>query len=92
MMCLAFFKMSTPNDKTGETVHPQDTPEPEGENGQAGLGGPLAIHPPIDPNQPRNGSKHKTPFWEKAAVVVAFGLLIVNFFQMRATKEAAEPP
>ncbi|HUC42235.1 MAG TPA: hypothetical protein VL913_00685 [Candidatus Micrarchaeaceae archaeon] len=36
-----------------------------------------------------NGGKHNTPFWEKLAVLIALGLLIVNIFQMRATQKSA---
>jgi len=48
----------------------------------------------VIPTQPNENSSNKsqkgTPLWEKLAVLTAIGLLIVNFFQMRATQDAVE--
>jgi hypothetical protein len=82
-------KMNAPNDNPSNAIHPQDTPEPEAQGSQARSSGPLVIHSPANSPPSENGRGHKTPFWEKAAVGVAFGLLIVNFFQMCATYRAA---
>lgn len=83
-------KRFTPSQDSRETVHPQDTPEREGHSSQALSTGPLVIDSPINPHKSNNESKHKTPFWEKAAVLVALGLLLVNICQMRATQKAAD--
>jgi len=81
----------TPNEDARETVRPQDAPEPEGPSSQAQpTRGPLAIHSPVDTNQSHDGGRDETPFWEKAAVIIAFGLLIVNWYQGRQTKKAAD--
>jgi hypothetical protein len=46
---------------------------------------------PAKPNQDTlDGNKKRTPLWEKLAVITAIGLLIVNFFQMRATQNAVD--
>jgi hypothetical protein len=46
---------------------------------------------PAQPNErSSDGSKKRTPLWEKLAVLTAIGLLTVNFFQMRATQDAVE--
>lgn len=47
------------------------------------------VQSPRNPENARERRKRKTPWWEKAAVLVALGLLVVNFFQMRSTDKAA---
>jgi hypothetical protein len=51
-----------------------------------------ALLVPNVPTQPGgsspNRSKQRTPFWEKLAVLIALGLLVVNICQTRATRDA----
>lgn len=47
------------------------------------------VETPVNPNKSEQNGTKKTPLWEKAAVFIALGLLVVNFFQMRATDRAA---
>jgi hypothetical protein len=82
-------KVRAPNDNASKTVYPQDTSEPERQGRQTVSGGSLVFHPPIDSSKSDNSSKHETPSWEKAAVVVAIALLLVNWFQGCQTKKAA---
>ena len=83
-------KMHTPNDETGEPVQPQDAPAQETPTAQTAAGRVLVVQSPGNPSNPKDSRKHKTPWWEQAAVVIAFGLLIVNYCQMRATKKSAD--
>ena len=45
---------------------------------------------PVDASKPDDTRNRKTPWWEKAAVAIAFGLLIVNIYQMKATQKSAD--
>jgi hypothetical protein len=49
--------------------------------------------PPTQPTDPNRGDRRRTPWWKKvldfAPPLITFGLLLVNIYQMRATKEAA---
>jgi hypothetical protein len=83
-------RSDAPNENASETVHPQDTSTPEGQSDQSGPRGPLVIHPPVDTSKSNNSGNHTTPFWEKAAVLVALGLLVVNTMQMCASKKSAD--
>jgi hypothetical protein len=70
----------TPHDSSA-SKYPRTTPQPS----------LISNIAPINPNEKTTeGSKKRTPFWEKAAVLVALGLLIVNICQMRSTEKAAE--
>lgn len=84
-----FPQVRTPNKDAAETVHPQHTPAPEAQRSEGGST-PLVINPITNPQNAENNRQHNTPRWEKAAVLIAFGLLVVNFFQMRSTEKAAE--
>jgi hypothetical protein len=45
---------------------------------------------PRNPDEEKpDGGKKRTPLWEKLAVLIALGLLVVNIFQMRSTQKAA---
>jgi len=74
----------------GEAVHPQDSTAQK--NASALKDATLVSDViPTPPNASKaNGSKKHTPLWEKLAVVIAFGLLIVNICQMRSTEKAAK--
>jgi hypothetical protein len=84
-----YSKSRTPDDKTHETISPLDRPASQAQSGQSRTVRPLVIDSSIDPGQSNKGSKRNTPVWEKAAVLVALGVLIVNYFQMRSTEKAA---
>jgi hypothetical protein len=85
-----FSRLHTASDDARETARPQGTPEPERQFSHAPPGGPLVIYPPIDTNKSDNGNKDKTPFWEKAAVLIALGLLVVNLFVALSANDSAE--
>jgi hypothetical protein len=91
---LAFFcgwssaKLGAPDEDVSKTVHPQDIPAPEPQRGESGPP-PLVINSIVNPPGADNNHKRDTPFWEKAAVVVALGLLIVNIFLLHVTNKAA---
>lgn len=82
--------MSAPNHESSESIRPQDTPKDENDGSRTPFGGMLMVHSPVDTNQSKNSGQNKTPFWEKAAVVVAFGLLLVTWYQGYQTEKAAE--
>jgi hypothetical protein len=48
------------------------------------------VQPPFNPGNPKDRRRRKTPWWEIAAVAIAFGLLIANGFQGCQTKRASE--
>lgn len=72
----------------GQPIHPQDSTGSK--NPDISRQATLIANPAPTPPNPgnANGDKHKTPLWEKLAVGIALGLLVVNFFQMRATQDA----
>ena len=77
-----------------ESVHAQDTTKQKSASPPKE---PAIISDiPISPstNQDTKGSENGTPLWKKVleytAIFVALGLLVVNIFQMRATKKAAK--
>jgi hypothetical protein len=87
-----FSKLHAPNDDSGESICREDTPKQKSDGSQSfsTSTGPFTIHSPTDPSRAEDSSGHKTPWWEKAAVFVALGLLVVNTFQMCATKKSAD--
>jgi hypothetical protein len=85
-----------PDSKPGELpeqasnpVHPQDAATPETQR-DAGGPPPLIINPIANTPNPENNRQSNTPLWEKAAVLIAGGLLIVNIFLLCSTKKAAD--
>lgn len=81
---------SAPNKNSGESIHPQDSTTNENQNVSTNLS-LITNATPTPPNSDNaNGGKRNTPFWEKLAVLIALGLLIVNIFQMRATQKSAD--
>jgi hypothetical protein len=82
--------MRTPNKESGESVRPQDTPEQETPTSQTTEGRVLMVQTPANPSSPKDRRKRKTPWWEKTAVIIALGLLFVNWYQGCQTKKAAE--
>jgi hypothetical protein len=83
-----FSKLRTPTNNGSKTVHPQDTPAPETQRDESGS--PSLIINSIANAPNSDNGKRDTPFWEKAAVMIALGLLIVNWYQGCQTKKAAE--
>ncbi len=75
-------------DGSSKTVHPQDTPAPETRRNENGPP-PLVINSIANPPDAENNRKPNTPLWEKAAVLAAFGLLVVNVLLWCSTKKAA---
>jgi hypothetical protein len=67
-----------------------DTPEQETPTSQTTAGGVRMVQTPADPNNPKDRRRRKTPWWEKAAVIIAIGLLLANWYQGCQTKKAAE--
>ena len=86
---LLFAWSSSKGNQRREPVHPQDSTSSKDDDtrSQPAL---IANVVPSKPNtESADGGKKRTPLWEKLAVLVALGLLIVNIFQMRATQDAA---
>jgi hypothetical protein len=75
------------SNNAGESVHPQDIPKPE--TGLAPARQTLIVKSPLDETKSDTKSQKGTPVWEIAAVLIALGLLVVNIFQLRANKRAA---
>ena len=48
------------------------------------------VQAPTNASNSRNATKQERPWWEKVAVVIAFGLLIANWYQGCQTKRAAD--
>jgi len=48
------------------------------------------VHSPVNSEKTNHVSGQGRPWWEKAAVGIAFALLIVNFVQMSSTEKAAK--
>lgn len=90
LLIWVFSKLSTPSDNFGEFIRSQDTPKAERHGSQPRSARELIVHPPTDSHKSDNGGGQKRAWWEKAAVCIAFGLLVLNFFQMRATQNAAD--
>ena len=86
----ALSKVRTPNDESGQPVRPQDTPEREAQSRESPLGRPLIVNSPTNSEKSDYGSRHKNPWWEKAAVIVAVFLFAANWFQGCQTKRAAD--
>jgi len=84
-----------PTHNPSESVAPEDTTKTER---NLAPGQPLIV-PQIPPTPPKSPQPHQqgsdnTPPWKKylemVAVIIAFGLLVVNVLQMCATKKAAD--
>ncbi len=69
---------------------------PQSENNSAPVQPILPQPPPAPPNppNPHGGTRGTTPLWKKVvevgAVIIAFGLLIVNIFQANSAQSAAD--
>jgi len=86
---LLFALWPSKRNQSSKSVHPQDSTDNKDAGTQTQTTPIAKIVPtPPDSSNPK-GSKDGTPFWEKLAVVVAIGLLIVNICQMRSTEKAA---
>jgi hypothetical protein len=87
---LLFALLPSKRDQSSESVHPQDSTGNKDADAKkyTTLGANVIPTPPNSGNA--DGSKHKTPLWEKLAVIAAFGLLLVNICQMRSTEKAAK--
>lgn len=70
-----------------KTVHPENGADNEHTNSPAQSRLVPNSIPGLPDSDKANESKRRTPFWEKLAVLVAIGLLIVNIFQVRAVKK-----
>jgi hypothetical protein len=87
---LFFTKMSAPNDDSSEPLHPGNPPERETPTRRTAERKVLMVQPPTNSDTPEDRPQRKSPWWEKAAVLIALGLLIVNIYQMRATQKSAD--
>lgn len=75
--------------KNYQAIPPNDTTKPEGNTAPQQVGFvPNAIPSPQQTYYPHGGKK-RTPGWEKAAVVVALGILFVNAWQSWETRKSA---
>jgi hypothetical protein len=76
-------------DQSSEAVHPQDSTNAKHAQAQrqAAFSANIVPTPPNSSSAER--SKKSTPLWEILAVLIAFGLLVVNICQMRSTDKAA---
>ena len=82
---------SKPDESTeqpSEAVHPEDQSAPEIQRNGGGPP-PLVVSSVTDAPNPKNNRRPNTPPWEKVAVIIAGGLLVVNIFAMCAAKSAA---
>lgn len=86
---------SEPAQKASEAIHPKDSTNPDR---QLTPGEPQVtshiIPPPTNPPETNQGADGRTPPrkhpLEKAAVLIALGLLVVNTMQMCASKKSAD--
>jgi hypothetical protein len=87
-------KLSAPGQDPSETIPPQDTPTPESRQGEIGSSVGSQIPPPLSLQNQSDMRKDNTPLWEKgAAITIAagtIGLLVINIFLLRATKQSAD--
>lgn len=84
---LALF--TSKSNKSCNPVHPQDGPGNKDTHAQTQSVLTANIVPTRPNSDSAKGSKNRTPLWEKFAVLIALGLLIVNICQMRSTEKAA---
>lgn len=88
---LALFT-SKPN-QADESVYPQGSVGNKDSDAQTKAALTAAAPTAAAPTAPKSGSakngEHSTPLWEKAAVLIALGVLSVNTCQMRSTEKAA---
>jgi hypothetical protein len=86
---LLFALLPSKRNHSGKS-HPQDRPSNKDSDTQR----QTALTPNIAPAPRDSGStgesKKKNPLWEKLAVLIALGLLIVNVCQERATQDAVK--
>jgi hypothetical protein len=82
-----------PSDKSSETIGPQDQAPIDLAPGKASIV-PQIGPTPIAAEPANEGSEDRTPKWKKrlefSAAGIAIGLLLVNIFQLSATKNAAD--
>jgi hypothetical protein len=75
-------------------IHPQDTADHKCGSSRAKVDVVSQVPPPPSERNDTNRSKDPTPRWKKiaeiAVAVSTLGLLIVNIFQSRATRDAAD--
>lgn len=76
--------------QSSESIHPKDSADNEDNKVKAKTVLAANAVPRIPDTNSTNGRKYRTPPWEKLAVLIALGLLIVNICQTRATKKAAK--
>jgi hypothetical protein len=87
---LSLRKPPTQNDKKNyQAIPPNDTTDPKGNTAPQKVGFVSNTIPSPQQNYYSNGSKKRTPGWEKAAVVVALGILCVNAWQSWETRKSA---
>jgi hypothetical protein len=86
-------KLSAPNQDVGKTIPPQDSTGEESNcrQFQSAIVSEMRPSPPKDTGTDKR--KDHTPLWKKliewGTLLVAIGLLVVNIYQMSATKKAA---
>ena len=71
-------------------IHPKDRSDAKGDTTQEQVRFVPNTIPPPQQNKGSDKSKRRTPGWEKAAVLVALGILGVNAWQSYETRKAAE--
>jgi hypothetical protein len=87
-------QLRTPNDDGSETIHPQHGTAPKDRLSR--FDSMTAAQTPPTPTQPYQPDRRKdnTPPWKKraeiAAIAVAIGLLAINIFLWRSTRDAAK--
>lgn len=82
-----FSRTRHPKNKADSPIHPHDTPPQKTEAGNSANAG--IVHPQGGLKTPDDDCKRKTPVWEKAAVLVALGIGVVNTLQYCANYKAA---
>jgi hypothetical protein len=86
-------KSGSPQNR-GESVSPQNATKEQRNRRNIEPAIVAQIAPTLVNQEYPNRRKEDTPRWKKwaeiAAVLIAFGLLVVNIFQMRATQKASE--
>jgi hypothetical protein len=81
---------SKPNKVPQQISKPQSPEQAAGPECQSSRSASPIAHSPANTPDSKDGKNSGTPFWEKAAVVIALALLIVNICQTRATQKAAD--
>lgn len=84
-------KLRAPIQESSESVCPEDTPEEKNRYRHTEPATISQIPPTPAQQNPTDRKKDDTPLWKKiieiAALPIAIGLLLVNFFQLRLTQE-----